>query len=197
MVYLMYAPLCVGKSRASAGQYIAFSIIVRTQNSIPQLKVTSFTIYIIIRFFCRSKEPPSRTISTWYCPGYRAILYLILPCNQGNIRHTVVCQWQRKTCSTDWSVLFTGTAKSQFSTPHISITTGLISIKFTYFMPSVYATLHTKFEENQICSLWDMRLWKLSDFLYTFFFFPSFYNNNFEPRKNTLFLDGFLLNLVH
>ena len=28
------------------------------------------------------------------------------------------------------SVLFTGTTKSPFSTPHISITTGLISIKF-------------------------------------------------------------------
>ena len=29
------------------------------------------------------------------------------------------------------SVLFTGTAKSPFSTPHISITTGPVSIKFT------------------------------------------------------------------
>ena len=35
------------------------------------------------------------------------------------------------------SVLFTGTAKSPFSTPHISITTGPISIKFTYFMPQL------------------------------------------------------------
>ena len=47
------------------------------------------------------------------------------------------------------SVLFTGTAKSPFSTPHISITTGPISIKFTYFMSSIYTTLHTKFEENR------------------------------------------------
>ena len=46
------------------------------------------------------------------------------------------------------SVLFTGTAKAPFSTPHISITNGLISIKFTYFMPSMYKTLHTKFEKN-------------------------------------------------
>ena len=45
------------------------------------------------------------------------------------------------------SVLFTGTTKSPFSTPHISLT-NLISIKFTYFMPSIYVTLHTKFEEN-------------------------------------------------
>ena len=51
------------------------------------------------------------------------------------------------------SVLFTRTAKSPFSTPHISITTGPISIKFTYFMPSIYMTLHTKFEENQFNSL--------------------------------------------
>ena len=51
------------------------------------------------------------------------------------------------------SVLFTGTAKSPFSTPHISITTGPISIKLTYFMPSIYTTLHTKFEENRLSSL--------------------------------------------
>ena len=50
------------------------------------------------------------------------------------------------------SVLFTGTAKSPFSTPHISITTGPISIKFTYFMPSIYTTLDTKFEENRLSS---------------------------------------------
>ena len=54
------------------------------------------------------------------------------------------------------SVLFTGTAKSPFSTPHISITTGPISIKFTYFMPCIYTTLHTKFEENQLISLRDI-----------------------------------------
>ena len=54
------------------------------------------------------------------------------------------------------SVLFTGTAKSPFSTPHISITTGPISIKFIYFMPSIYTTLHTKFEENWLSSLQDI-----------------------------------------
>ena len=46
------------------------------------------------------------------------------------------------------SVLFTGTAKLLFSTPHISITTGPISIKFTYFMPSIYTTLHTTFDKK-------------------------------------------------
>ena len=54
------------------------------------------------------------------------------------------------------SVLFTGTAKSPFSTHHISITTGLIPIKFTYFMPSIYTTLHTKFEENRLSGLQDI-----------------------------------------
>ena len=43
------------------------------------------------------------------------------------------------------SVLFTGTAKLLFSAPGISIITGLICIKFTYFMPSIYMILHTKF----------------------------------------------------
>ena len=54
------------------------------------------------------------------------------------------------------SVLFTGTAKSPLSTHHISITTGQISIKFTYFMPSIYTTSHTKFEENWLSSLQDI-----------------------------------------
>ena len=55
------------------------------------------------------------------------------------------------------SVLFTGTTKSPFSTPHISITTGPISIKFTYFMPFIYTTLHTTFEENWLSILRDIR----------------------------------------
>ena len=60
----------------------------------------------------------------------------------------------KKPCDSQ-SVLFTGTANSPFSAPHISITTGPISIKFTYFMPSIYATLHTKFERNRPSSLRD------------------------------------------
>ena len=57
------------------------------------------------------------------------------------------------------SVLFTGTVKSPFSTHHISIisiTTGRISIKFTYFMPSIYTTSHTKFEKIRLSSLQDI-----------------------------------------
>ena len=52
--------------------------------------------------------------------------------------------------------LFTGTIKSPFSTPHISITTEPISIKFNYFMPSIYMTLCIKFEENWLSSLRDI-----------------------------------------
>ena len=51
------------------------------------------------------------------------------------------------------NVLFTGTTKSPFSTPCISITTRLIYIRFTYFMPFIYTILHTKFEENRRSSL--------------------------------------------
>ena len=66
------------------------------------------------------------------------------------------------------SVLFTGTVNLPFSTPSISITTGLIYIKFIHFMPSIYilyppiyVTLHSKFEENQPSSLQDMCSLKL------------------------------------
>ena len=78
--------------------------------------------------------------------------------------HMVVCQQPTSVCGTQvgksymrhTSMLFTRTAESPFLTPHISITTGPISIKFTYFMPFIYTTLHTKFEENRISSLQDM-----------------------------------------
>ena len=53
-------------------------------------------------------------------------------------------------------VSFTGTASLPFSTPRISITTGLISIRFTYFMLFIYTALHTKFERNQPSSSQDM-----------------------------------------
>ena len=70
--------------------------------------------------------------------------------------HSRVCAAKEDVWHT--SVLFTETAKSSFSTPHISITTGLISIKFTYLMPSIYTTLYTKFEENWFSSLQDIHL---------------------------------------
>ena len=66
------------------------------------------------------------------------------------------------------SVLFTGTANSPFSAPCISITTGPISIKFTYFMPSIYATLHTKLERNRPSSSQDMCSRKMPYFLHLF-----------------------------
>ena len=94
------------------------------------------------------------------------------------------------------SVLFTGTANLPFSTPHISINTGPISIKFTYFMPSIYMTLHTKCKGNQLSSSQDMFSWKLAHFLHIFFF-ALFYKSNFEPSKNTLLADKFLSNLTH
>ena len=62
------------------------------------------------------------------------------------------------------NVFFTGTAKSPFSTPYVSITATPISIKFIYFISSIYMILHTKCEENRISSGWDMRFWKLPNF---------------------------------
>ena len=50
------------------------------------------------------------------------------------------------------NVFFAGTANSPFSTPRFSVTTGLICYKVTYFMLSIYATLHTKFERNWLSS---------------------------------------------
>ena len=61
-----------------------------------------------------------------------------------------------------------GTTKLPFSTPCISITTGLISIKLIYFMPSTYMTLCTKFQGNRLSSFWDKYLWKFPHFLCIF-----------------------------
>ena len=49
---------------------------------------------------------------------------------------------------------------------YISITARSISIKFMHFMSSIYTTWHTKFEENQLRSFWNMhmRCWKLPNF---------------------------------
>ena len=95
------------------------------------------------------------------------------------------------------SVLITGTINSLFSTPRISIATGPISIKFTYFMPFIYATLHTKFEKigpvvHKKCVSENYPIF------FTFFlFFTPFYKSNFEPTENILFMDHFLSNLTH
>ena len=95
------------------------------------------------------------------------------------------------------SVLFTGTANLLFSTPRISITTGPISIKFTYFMPSIYATLIPNLKEigpvvYKICVPENCPI-----FFTFFFFFTPFYKSNIEPTKDTLLMNGFLSNLAH
>ena len=53
-------------------------------------------------------------------------------------------------------VLFTGTANLLFSTPCISITAGVISIKFTYYMLSMCTTLHTLLKEigSVVCKIY-------------------------------------------
>ena len=64
-------------------------------------------------------------------------------------------------------------------------------------MPSIYATLHTKFERNRPNSLRDMCSWKGLIFFTFFLFFALFYKSNFEPTKDTLLIDRFLSNLAH
>ena len=97
-------------------------------------------------------------------------------------RHTVLCSAAKKAV---WhtSVLFTGTANTLFLIPHISTTTAPTSIKFTYFMPSIYASLYTKFKRNQPSSIRDICSWKLPHFLYLFFFFASFYKVTLSQPK--------------
>ena len=70
-------------------------------------------------------------------------------------RHTVVCQRPRKTHGTR-NVLFTRTAKSPISASCIFITARQICTKFTYVMPSIYTTSHTKFERNRLSVSRDM-----------------------------------------
>ena len=79
---------------------------------------------------------------------------------------------------------------------NLSYLTRPICIKFVYFIPSIYAILHTKFEKHQLSNLCDMCWWKLPLF-FTFFFFAPFYKSNFEPTKDTLLIDRFISNLAH
>ena len=88
------------------------------------------------------------------------------------------------------SVLFTGTTNLLFSTPRISITTMPIYIKFTYIMPSVYATLHTKFERywpvvHEVCVSENFPIF----FNFLFFFFAPFYKSDFELNNNILLVN--------
>ena len=93
------------------------------------------------------------------------------------------------------NVLFTGIATLLFSTPHISIATTSIFIKFTYFMPSIYATRHIKCEEN--CLVFhEICFPEYCPIFFTFFFFfAPFYKSNFEPTKYSFLVDRFLSNL--
>ena len=51
---------------------------------------------------------------------------------------TQLCVSSQERCATQVCYMFTGTTKSPYSTPQISMTTEPISIKFTYFMPYIY-----------------------------------------------------------
>ena len=95
-------------------------------------------------------------------------------------RHTVVCQQQRKPCGTQVC-----SANLLFSTPCISITIGLISMKFTCFMPSMCTTLHSSVLRYV--------------FLKTAQFSPHFSSlQHFKKStKDTCLVDQFLSNLVY
>ena len=81
-------------------------------------------------------------------------------------RHMVVCEWPRKVCGTQ--VYYTETANLPFSTSLNSITSGLISIRFAYFMPTIYTTEPYKFQGHEPSSLWNMCSWKLPHILHIF-----------------------------
>ena len=91
------------------------------------------------------------------------------------------------------NVLFTGTANSPFSTPCIYISTGPISIKFTYF---ILAYTWFYIPGNWPNSLQDMCFWKLPQFLHIFLL-CTILQNNFEATKDILLVDQFLFNLAH
>ena len=90
------------------------------------------------------------------------------------------------------SVLFIGTTKSLLSIPRISIITWPISIKFTHFMPSVYTTVHTKFDEidlvvSKVCIL---KISRLS--LYFYSSLHGFKNLTLSQGKTTFLWIDFL-----
>ena len=92
-------------------------------------------------------------------------------------RHTVVCKRSKNMQHT--SVLFTGNSKSPFSSPHISITTGPICIKFACFMPSIYMTFIQKMKKIRVvCEICVSENCPI--FFIFFFFFALIYNNNFS-----------------
>ena len=92
------------------------------------------------------------------------------------------------------SMLFTGTANSLFSTRHISTTTELISIKLTYFMPSIYIPYIPNLKKGPVVRDY---VPENCPIFFTFFFFIPFYKSNFEPTKDTLSMNQFLSNFAH
>ena len=91
------------------------------------------------------------------------------------------------------SVSFTETANSPFLIPHISITTGPISIKFTYFMLPIYIRTWLYIPSLKeigpvVCKIW---VSENCSIFFTFFFFAPFYKNNVEPKKDTLLMIDF------
>ena len=103
-----------------------------------------FLKYVLNYYFGNYQDTRSCVSGQGRCAAHKCVIktHGRVSAAKEDVRHT--------------SVLFTGTAKSPLLTPHISITTGLISIKFTYFMNCIYTTLHTKFEENRFSSLRDI-----------------------------------------
>ena len=80
------------------------------------------------------------------------------------------------------SVLCTRNGNLQFSTPHISITTGIIYIKFINFMSSIYMTLHTNLKEISPV-VYEICIHENCPIFFTFFFFIPFYKSNFWANQ--------------
>ena len=124
-----------------------------------------------ITIFSRSSRPK---LSTGSCGNFKSVAtipfqYLVmhftftLSVFYFRSRHKVLCQRPRKPCGTQVCYLQEPLTRC-FLTLCISVTTRPISIKFTYFMPSIYTTLHTKLERNRPSGLRDMLFWKLPHF---------------------------------
>ena len=102
-----------------------------------------------------------------------------------------MCQRPRKPCGTQ-VCYYIQEPNLPFSTPCISITNGLISIKFTNVMSSIYETLHTKFEGNHPSILRDISSWKMSHFLLICFSSYCFTNITLsQPKTLFLYIDVF------
>ena len=127
---------------------ILFTGTAKSPFSTPHISITTGPISIKFTYFMPSIKTHGRVSTAKEVMWHTSVLFTGTAKfkTHGRVSAAKEVMWHT-------SVLFTGTAKSPFSTPHISITTGPISIKFTYVMPSIYTTLHTKFEENRLSSL--------------------------------------------